>query len=152
MENMAITDSRRGRLGMAATILLTLGLAACGGGAETPQSLTLARSQLNSAQTGGSLAALPDAQVHLAAARDRLAMAERALADDEAERADLYAREALAEVSVARAKARANEAQSAAADIERAIEALRSETQARVPVGQPGSGTQLRPAPVPSTR
>jgi len=74
---------------------------------------------------------VPEAQVYLQSAREKLAAAERAAAGEDMVRADFLAREALADVNVAQATVQAAQAEAAVEDVEKAIQALRAETAPR---------------------
>lgn len=114
-----------GRSVKVAAALLPLLFGACAS-PPPPDSLSAAR-----VQVGQATAPVPEAQVYLQSAREKLAAAERAAAGEDMVRADLLAREALADVNVAQATVQAAQAEAAVEDVEKAIQALRAETAPR---------------------
>lgn len=110
-----------------AMALVPLMLAACAS-EPPPASLQAAR-----VQVGQATAPTPDAQLHLQEAREKLNAAEQAAASDDMAEADMLAQEALANAQLARASVQAAEAEQAVRDVERAIQALRAETNPGAP-------------------
>jgi len=123
-----------GRSVKVATTLLPLLIVGACASPRPPESLAAARLQV-----GQAIAPGPEAQVYLQVARQKLAAAESAAADDDMARADYLAREALADVSVAQATVQTAQAEAAVEDLEKAIQALRAETtpRANTPAPQP---------------
>jgi hypothetical protein len=86
----------------------------------------------------------PAAQAERAAARAKLDAAERAAADNDTEQAEYLAQQALTHLQLAEARADAVEAQRAADDMARVVDAMRAETSR-----MPHMWQMMRPPPAP---
>lgn len=102
--------------------LLAAGLAACAG---TPPKEQMAVSRAAVDRVAGPAAA--EAPAEVAAARDKLARANAAMADKEYERARLLAQEAEADAAYADAQARATRSEAALDQVRDGIRQLRAE-------------------------
>ena len=104
---------------------MTLGLAAC---ASTPipnEKLAVAKASVQRAEQSGAPELAP---VEMAAARDKLARAEKAAADRNAEPATELAEQANVDAELAEATARQQRSHKAAVEFDTSMQALRSES------------------------
>ncbi|MCK9469900.1 MAG: DUF4398 domain-containing protein [Porticoccaceae bacterium] len=107
-----------------ATLSCALLLAACAGNPPTSE-LAVASQAVNAADTAGGTQYAP---VEIRTARDKLAAAERALADKDYDKARQLAQQAEWDARVAERKAQAEKVQRALQDAQQAVEELREET------------------------
>jgi uncharacterized protein DUF4398 len=111
--------------GAIACAVLTLGLAAC---ATTPipnEKIAVAKASVQHAEESGAPELAP---VEMAAARDKLARAEKAAADRNAEPATQLAEQANVDAELAEATARQQRSHKAAVEFDTSMQALRSES------------------------
>jgi hypothetical protein len=104
---------------------MTLGLAAC---ASTPipnEKIAVAKASVQRAEQSGAPELAP---VEMAAARDKLARAEKAAADRNAEPATELAEQANVDAELAEATARQQRSHKAAVEFDASMQALRSES------------------------
>jgi hypothetical protein len=104
---------------------MTVGLAAC---ASTPipnEKIAVARASVQRAEQSGAPELAP---VEMAAARDKLARAEKAAADRNAEPATQLAEQANVDAELAEATARQQRSHKAAVEFDASMQALRSES------------------------
>jgi hypothetical protein len=104
---------------------MTLGLAAC---ASTPipnEKIAVAKASVQRAEQSGAPELAP---VEMAAARDKLARAEKAAADRNAEPATQLAEQANVDAELAEATARQQRSHKAAVEFDSSMQALRSES------------------------
>jgi hypothetical protein len=104
---------------------MTLGLAAC---ASTPipnEKIAVAKASVQHAEESGAPELAP---VEMAAARDKLARAEKAAADRNAEPATQLAEQANVDAELAEATARQQRSHKAAVEFDASMQALRSES------------------------
>lgn len=117
-----LSKLQRGAIACAA---MTLGLAAC---ASTPipnEKIAVAKASVQRAEQSGAPELAP---VEMAAARDKLARAEKAAADRNAEPATELAEQANVDAELAEATARQQRSHKAAAEFDASMQALRSES------------------------
>jgi Domain of unknown function (DUF4398) len=111
--------------GAIACAVMTLGLAAC---ASTPipnEKIAVAKASVQRAEQSGAPELAP---VEMAAARDKLARAEKAAADRNAEPATQLAEQANVDAELAEATARQQRSHKAAVEFDSSMQALRSES------------------------
>jgi hypothetical protein len=111
--------------GVAACAVTAIGLAAC---ASTPipnEKIAVAKESVQRAEQSGAPELAP---VEMAAARDKLARAERAAADREALPANQLAEQANVDARLAEATAQEQRAHKAAMEFDASMQALRSES------------------------
>lgn len=111
--------------GAIACAVMTLGLAAC---ASTPipnEKIAVAQASVQRAEQSGAPELAP---VEMAAARDKLARAEKAAADRNAEPATELAEQANVDAQLAEATARQQRSHKAAVEFDASMQALRSES------------------------
>jgi hypothetical protein len=111
--------------GATACAVIAIGLAAC---ASTPipnEKIAVAKASVQRAEQSGAPELAP---VEMAAARDKLARAERAAADREAEPADRLAEQANVDARLAEATAQQQRSRKAAMEFDASMRALRSES------------------------
>jgi Domain of unknown function (DUF4398) len=111
--------------GAVACAVMTLGLAAC---ATTPipnEKIAVAKASVQHAEESGAPELAP---VEMAAARDKLARAEKAAADRNAEPATQLAEQANVDAELAEATARQQRSHKAAVEFDASMQALRSES------------------------
>jgi hypothetical protein len=111
--------------GAIAGAIMTLGLAAC---ASTPipnEKIAVAKASVQRAEQSGAPELAP---VEMAAARDKLARAEKAAADRNAEPATQLAEQANVDAELAEATARQQRSHKAAAEFDASMQALRVES------------------------
>ena len=111
--------------GATACAVMTLGLAAC---ASTPipnEKIAVAKASVQRAEQSGAPELAP---VEMAAARDKLARAEKAAADRNAEPATQLAEQANVDAELAEATARQQRSHKAAVEFDSSMQALRSES------------------------
>ena len=111
--------------GATACTVIAVGLAAC---ASTPipnEKLAVAKASVQRAEQSGAPELAP---VEMAAARDKLARAERAAADREAEPANRLAEQANVDARLAEATAEHQRSRKAAMEFDASMQALRSES------------------------
>ena len=111
--------------GAAACAIMTIGLAAC---ASTPipnEKIAVAKASVQRAEQSGAPEFAP---VEMAAARDKLARAEKAAADREAEPANQLAEQANVDARLAEATAQQQRSRKAAMEFDASMQALRNET------------------------
>jgi hypothetical protein len=117
-----LSKLRRGAIACAA---MTFGLAAC---ASTPipnEKIAVAKASVQRAEQSGAPELAP---VEMAAARDKLARAEKAAADRNAEPATELAEQANVDAELAEATARQQRSHKAAVEFDTSMQALRSES------------------------
>lgn len=117
-----LSKLQRGAIACAA---MTLGLAAC---ASTPipnEKIAVAKASVQRAEQSGAPELAP---VEMAAARDKLARAEKAAADRNAEPATELAEQANVDAELAEATARQQRSHKAAVEFDASMQALRSES------------------------
>jgi hypothetical protein len=117
-----LSKLQRGAFACAA---MTLGLAAC---ASTPipnEKIAVAKASVQRAEQSGAPELAP---VEMAAARDKLARAEKAAADRNAEPATELAEQANVDAELAEATARQQRSHKAAVEFDASMQALRSES------------------------
>lgn len=117
-----LTKFQKGAIACAA---MTLGLAAC---ASTPipnEKIAVAKASVQRAEQSGAPELAP---VEMAAARDKLARAEKAAADRNAEPATELAEQANVDAELAEATARQQRSHKAAVEFDASMQALRSES------------------------
>jgi hypothetical protein len=117
-----LSKLQRGAIACAA---VTLGLAAC---ASTPipnEKIAVAKASVQRAEQSGAPELAP---VEMAAARDKLARAEKAAADRNAEPATQLAEQANVDAELAEATARQQRSHKAAVEFDASMQALRSES------------------------
>jgi hypothetical protein len=117
-----LSKLQRGAIACAA---MTVGLAAC---ASTPipnEKIAVARASVQRAEQSGAPELAP---VEMAAARDKLARAEKAAADRNAEPATQLAEQANVDAELAEATARQQRSHKAAVEFDASMQALRSES------------------------
>jgi|HubBroStandDraft_2_1064218.scaffolds.fasta_scaffold120367_1 hypothetical protein len=111
--------------GAAACAVIAIGLAAC---ASTPipnEKIAVAKESVQRAEQSGAPELAP---VEMAAARDKLARAEKAAADREAVPANQLAEQANVDARLAEATAQQQRARKAAMEFDASMQALRSES------------------------
>jgi hypothetical protein len=111
--------------GVIACAALTVGMAAC---ASTPipnEKIAVAKASVQHAEQSGAPELAP---VEMAAARDKLARAEKAAADRNAVTATQLAEQANVDAELAEATARQQRSHKAAAEFDASMQALRSES------------------------
>jgi hypothetical protein len=111
--------------GAIACAMMTLGLAAC---ASTPipnEKIAVAKASVQRAEQSGAPELAP---VEMAAARDKLARAEKAAADRNAEPATELAEQANVDAELAEATARQQRSHKAAVEFDASMQALRAES------------------------
>ena len=111
--------------GAIACAVMTLGMAAC---ASTPipnEKIAVAKASVQRAEQSGAPELAP---VEMAAARDKLARAEKAAADRNAEPATELAEQANVDAQLAEATARQQRSHKAAVEFDASMQALRSES------------------------
>jgi uncharacterized protein DUF4398 len=111
--------------GAAACAVIAIGLAAC---ASTPipnEKIAVAKESVQRAEQSGAPELAP---VEMAAARDKLARAEKAAADREAVPANQLAEQANVDARLAEATAQQQRAHKAAMEFDASMQALRSES------------------------
>jgi len=111
--------------GAAVSAAVALGLAGC---ASTPipnEKIAVAKAQVQRAEQSGAPEFAP---VEMAAARDKLARAEKAAADREAVPANLLAEQADVDARLAEATAQQQRAHKAAMEFDASMQALRNES------------------------
>ena len=111
--------------GAAACAVIAIGLAAC---ASTPipnEKIAVAKESVRRAEQSGAPELAP---VEMAAARDKLARAEKAVADREAVPANQLAEQADVDARLAEATAQQQRARKAAMEFDASMQALRSES------------------------
>jgi hypothetical protein len=111
--------------GAIACAVMTLGFAAC---ASTPipnEKIAVAKASVQRAEQSGAPELAP---VEMAAARDKLARAEKAAADRNAEPATELAEQANVDAELAEATARQQRSHKAALEFDASMQALRSES------------------------
>ena len=111
--------------GAIACAVMTLGLAAC---ASTPipnEKIAVAKASVQRAEQSGAPELAP---VEMAAARDKLARAEKAAADRNAEPATELAEQANVDAQLAEATARQQRSHKAAVEFDASMQALRAES------------------------
>jgi hypothetical protein len=117
-----LSTLQRGAIACAA---MTLGLAAC---ASTPipnEKIAVAKASVQRAEQSGAPELAP---VEMAAARDKLARAEKAAADRNAQPATELAEQANVDAELAEATARQQRSHKAAVEFDASMQALRSES------------------------
>jgi septal ring factor EnvC (AmiA/AmiB activator) len=107
-----------------AAMLVPLILAACASAPEPVRDIARAEAGIDQAEQSGARQYGP---VELDAARDKLASARAAIAEDEMVLAENYAQEATLAADLAAAKARTGKAQAAVKELEDSIAVLRQE-------------------------
>jgi hypothetical protein len=115
----------RFKKGAIACAVMTLGMAAC---ASTPipnEKIAVAKASLQRAEQSGAPELAP---VEMAAARDKLARAEKAAADRNAAPATQLAEQANVDAELAEATARQQRSHKAAVEFDTSMQALRSES------------------------
>jgi Domain of unknown function (DUF4398) len=111
--------------GAAACVAIGMGLAAC---ASTPipnEKIAVAKASVQRAEQSGAPELAP---VEMAAARDKLARAEKAAADHDAQPATQLAEQANMDAEVAEATAQEQRAHKAATEFDASMQALRTES------------------------
>jgi hypothetical protein len=111
--------------GAAVCAVIVLGMSAC---ASTPipnEKIAVAKSSVQHAEQAGAPELAP---VELAAARDKLARAEKAAADHDAQPATMLAEQANADAQLAEATAQQQRSRKAAMEFDASMQALRSES------------------------
>jgi len=119
--------------GAAACAVIVIGLAAC---ASTPipnEKIAVAKESVQRAEQSGAPELAP---VEMAAARDKLARAEKAAADREAVPANQLAEQANVDARLAEATAQQQRARKAAMEFDASMQALRQETLRNSPPTQ----------------
>jgi hypothetical protein len=119
---VTISKFQRGAIACA---VITLGMAAC---ATTPipnEKIAVAKASVQHAEESGAPELAP---VEMAAARDKLARAEKAAADRNAEPATQLAEQANVDAELAEATARQQRSHKAAVEFDTSMQALRSES------------------------
>lgn len=109
----------------AAAVAMAVGLAAC---ASTPipnEKIAVAKSAVQRAEQAGAPELAP---VEMAAARDKLARAEKAAANHDAQPATMLAEQAIADAQLAEASAQQQRSRKAAAEYDASMQALRQES------------------------
>ncbi len=120
-----LRDSSRLTKGMAVIAAIFAGLAAC---ASTPipnDKIAVAKVAVQRAEQAGAPELAP---VELATARDKLARAEKAAVDRQAEPANMFAEQANVDAELAEATAREQRSHKAAMEFDASMQALRSES------------------------
>ena len=120
-----LKQSSRFSQGAAACAVIAIGLAAC---ASTPipnEKIAVAKESVQRAEQSGAPELAP---VEMAAARDKLARAEKAAADREAVPANQLAEQANVDARLAEATAQEQRARKAAMEFDASMQALRSES------------------------
>ncbi len=119
--------------GAAIGAALTLGLAAC---ASTPipnEKIAVAKSSVQRAEQAGAPELAP---VELAAAREKLARAEKAAADSKEQPATMWAEQANIDAQLAEATAQQQRSRKAALESEASMQALRNESTRNTQLNQ----------------
>ncbi|HEV7611313.1 MAG TPA: DUF4398 domain-containing protein [Steroidobacteraceae bacterium] len=111
--------------GAAACAALALGLAACVSTPIPNEKIAVAKAEVQRAEQSGAPEFAP---VEMAAARDKLARAEKAAADREAVPANQLAEQADVDARVAEATAQQQRARKAATEFDVSMQALRNES------------------------
>jgi hypothetical protein len=114
----------------AALIAVTLGLSACASNPAADEKIALAKASVQRAEQAGAPQAAP---VELAAARDKLARAEKANADHNMKPATELAERANIDAQVAEASAQQQSAHKAAVEFDASLQALRQESMRSSP-------------------
>ncbi|MFT3817841.1 MAG: DUF4398 domain-containing protein [Rubrivivax sp.] len=121
--NNTFRRSSAPRAALAALTLATLGLAACSSVPPPREQMAVSRAAVDKAS--GPAAA--EAPVEIAAAREKLARANRAMADKDYALARQLAEQAEADAALAEARARAKRSDTALGELRESIRALRAE-------------------------
>lgn len=124
----------RSRLAGAGLIGCAALLAACAS-EPAPRSLAQARQAVETAQEAGAFTAAP---LEMRVARDKLDAAQAAAADKRNKDADRLAQEAIVNAELAQAKTQEAESRSALTNVQRSVEALRSQGGVAPAPSQPG--------------
>jgi hypothetical protein len=111
--------------GAAACAVIAIGLAACVSTPIPNEKIAVAKESVQRAEQSGAPELAP---VEMAAARDKLARAERAAADREAVPANQLAEQANVDARLAEATAQEQRARKAAMEFDASMQALRSES------------------------
>jgi hypothetical protein len=111
--------------GAAACAVIAIGLAACVSTPIPNEKIAVAKESVQRAEQSGAPELAP---VEMAAARDKLARAERAAADREAVPANQLAEQANVDARLAEATAQQQRARKAAMEFDASMQALRSES------------------------
>ncbi len=124
MSDIAALSSRRApRLAGLALMALVLGLGACASAPEPREQMAVGRAAVDRANRS----AASDAPVELAAARDKIARADIALANKDYLLARHLAEQAEADAALAEARARSKRSDAALSEVRESIRALRAE-------------------------
>jgi hypothetical protein len=119
--------------GAAACAVIAIGLAACVSTPIPNEKIAVAKESVQRAEQSGAPELAP---VEMAAARDKLARAERAAADREAVPANQLAEQANVDARLAEATAQEQRARKAAMEFDASMQALRSESMRNVQSNQ----------------
>jgi Domain of unknown function (DUF4398) len=117
-----LTKMTRGAMTCAA---ITVGLAACASTPVPNEKIAVAKASVQRAEQSGAPELAP---VEMAAARDKLARAEKAAADRDAEPATQLAEQANVDARLAEATAQQQRAHKAAMEFDASMQALRTES------------------------
>jgi uncharacterized protein DUF4398 len=120
-----LKQSSRFSQGAAACAVIAIGLAACVSTPIPNEKIAVAKESVQRAEQSGAPELAP---VEMAAARDKLARAERAAADREAVPANQLAEQANVDARLAEATAQQQRARKAAMEFDASMQALRSES------------------------
>jgi hypothetical protein len=111
--------------GAIAAVALALGVAACASTPVPNEKIAVAKASVQRAEQSGAPEFAP---VEMAAARDKLARAEKAAADHDAEPATQLAEQANVDARLAEATAQQQRSHKAAMEFDASMQALRSES------------------------
>jgi hypothetical protein len=119
--------------GAATCVAVVVGLAACASTPVPNEKIAVAKSSVQRAEQAGAPELAP---VELATARDKLARAEKAAADRDAEPATALAEQANVDAQLAEATAVQTRSHKAAVEADASLQALRQESQRATPSNQ----------------
>ncbi|ABM35128.1 DUF4398 domain-containing protein [Paracidovorax citrulli] len=132
-----------------ATAVLALGaLAACSSTPPPTDQMAVTRTTVN--RVAGEPQVTANAPVELQRARDKLAAAEKAMADKQYDMARRYAAEAEADARIAETKAEAANNAATLQQVRTSIQSLQSEITRRDPAPAAAPGAAAVPAPMPA--
>ncbi len=119
------TELSRMTKGAVVCVAMMAGLAACASTPVPNEKIAVAKSSVQRAEQAGAPELAP---VELQVARDKLARAEKAAADHDAQPATMLAEQANADAQLAEATARQKRSHKAAMEFDASMQALRSES------------------------
>lgn len=137
---MKVTRSMMGSAACAATLI---GLAACASSPIPNEKIAVAQASVARAEQSGAPEYAP---VEMSSARDKLARAQKAAADKDAQPATMLAEQANVDAQLAEATAQQHKSHKAATELDASLQALSSESSRAAPPPPPVVVTPQTPA------